>query len=123
MNHLIATLFIIFIVVGATTAILVGWRGVARIKEGPRWRSIVGVISLALVTLAALLFAAYVIRNAMIGGDRNGGPTSLRFIRSGNYLSLLGIVASLMGKGKGRWATFIGGCLMLFLWFSEGISL
>jgi hypothetical protein len=45
------------------------------------------------------------------------------FIRTGNYLSLFGTIGSLVGIGKGRWATFLGGCLMLFLWFSEGMSL
>ena len=125
-NHITATLAILFTILGALTATSLGWKYRARVRQQPtesRWRSLVSVIALSLVTLSVLLFAAYVTRNALIRGDRNGSLTMLIFIRVGNYLSLIGALGSLTGKGKTRWPTFVGACLMLFIWFSEGMSL
>jgi hypothetical protein len=119
-------MIVVFVVLGAVTATFLGWRYCTRIRHestDPRWRSIATVLSLVLVTLSVLLFAAYVTRNAAIGGEGNGSWTGLIFIRTGNYLSLVGAIASLTGKGKARCLALIGGCLMLFLWFSEGMSL
>lgn len=79
--------------------------------------------ALVLVTLSVFVFAAYGTCNALFKGDPNGDWTSLIFIRTGNYLSLAGVFTGLAGKGRGRWLAFLGACLMLFIWFSEGMSL
>ena len=126
MNHLIATLLIVLVILGAVSAISLGWRfalGNQGDSTKPRWRSTAALFARVLVTLSVLLFAAYITRNAIIGGDRNGGPTTLVFIRAGNYLSFAAAITSLAGRGKARWATLSGSCLMLFIWFSEGMSL
>jgi len=126
MNHLISALVVVLIILGAVTAMLVGWRYAARIRDDsaePRWRSVVTFVGLVLLTLSVLLFAAYGTRNALFKGDRNGDWTTLIFIRTGNYLSLAGVCSGLAGKGKGRWPALIGACLMLFIWFSLGMSL
>jgi hypothetical protein len=110
MNHLIATLVVVSIILGAVTATSLGWRYAARIRHdstGPRWRSAATILALVLVTLSVLLLAAYLTRNAIIGGAGNGSWTTLIFIRTGNYLSLAGALVS----------------LMLFIWFSQGMSL
>jgi hypothetical protein len=125
-NHPITTLVVISIILGAVTATSLGWRYAARIRHdstGPRWRSAATILALVLVTFSALLLAAYLTRNAVIGGDGNGSWTTLIFIRTGNYLSLAGALISLIAKGKARWPAFVGGCLMLFIWFSQGMSL
>jgi hypothetical protein len=126
MNHLMSALIVVLIILGAVTAMLVGWRYAARIRDDsaqPRWRSVLTFVGLALLTLSVLLFAAYGTRNALFKGDRNGDWTTLMFSRTGNYVSLAGICSSLAGKGKARWLAFIGACLMLFIWFSLGMSL
>jgi TRAP-type C4-dicarboxylate transport system permease small subunit len=126
MSHAIATLFIALVILGALSAISLGWRFGLRNRgnsTGPRWRTIAALFARVLVTLSVLLFAAYVTRNAIIGGDRDGGPTTLAFIRAGNYLSFVAAICSLADRGRARWATLSGSCLMLFIWFSEGMSL
>jgi hypothetical protein len=126
MNHLMSALIAVLIILGAMIAMAAGWRYAARISADstqPRWRTVVTFVGLALLTLSVLLFAAYGTRNALFTGDRNGDWTTLMFIRTGNYVSLAGICASLAGKGKARWLSFIGACLMQFIWFSLGMSL
>jgi hypothetical protein len=124
MNRLNATLFFGSIVIGAVAATFLGWRYRARVKRDPKvrpWRSVFALVALVLVTLSVLFFATFVTRNALVRG--NVDWTTLIFIRAGNSLSLAGVLASLTGKGKTRWPAFIAACLMLFIWFSEGMSL
>jgi hypothetical protein len=124
MNRLNATLFFGSIVIGAVAATFLGWRYRARVKRDPKvppWRSVFALVALVLVTLSVLFFATFVTRNALVRG--NVDWTTLIFIRAGNYLSLAGVLASLTGKGKTRWPAFVAACLMLFIWFSEGMSL
>jgi hypothetical protein len=126
MNRLMAALVVASTIVGAIVATFYGWRSAARIWQRPkerRWRFTLYVVALAAVTLSLFFFVTYATWSALIGGDRHGGPTTLLFIRAGNYLSLFGALVSLGGEGKTRWAAFLRGCLMLFLWFSEGMSL
>jgi len=126
MNRLNATLFFGSIVIGAVAATFLGWRYSARVKRDPKvppWRSVFALVALVLVTLSVLFFATFVTRNALVRGNGYGDETTLILIRAGNYLSLAGVLASLTGKGKTRWPAFVAACLMLFIWFSEGMSL
>jgi hypothetical protein len=126
MKHLMATLLVSSAILGTVIATLLGWRYSVKGEQDsiePRWRSILRTTALALVTLSVLVLASYGTRNALFKGDPNGDWTTLIFIRTGNYLSLAGVFASLAGKGKGRWHAFVGACLMLLIWFSEGMSL
>jgi len=126
MKHVIATILIGLIILGAAIATLFGWRYRVSSRQefiGSRWRQVLGTASLVLVTFSVLTFAAYGTRNALFKGDPNGDWTTLIFIRTGNYLSLAGAFASLAGKGKARWFAFAGACLMEFIWFSQGMGL
>jgi cytochrome bd-type quinol oxidase subunit 2 len=126
MNRLTATLFFESIVIGAVAATLLGWRYRARVKRDPaepRWRSASALVALVLVTLSVIFLATFVTYNALVRGNGNGDWMTLILIRVGNYLSLAGVLASLTGKGKTRWPAFVAACLMLFIWFSEGMSL
>jgi hypothetical protein len=126
MSHLSATLVVVFVILGAVAATLVGWRHRFRTPQDSTkasWRSAVATAGLVLLSFSVLWFAAYGARNALIGGDGNGSMTTLTFIRTGNYLSLFGVISSLAGKGKDRWPALVGSCFMLFLWFAEGMSL
>jgi hypothetical protein len=126
MSHLTSALVVILVIFGAVTATLLGWRYSATIRHDltePRWRFAATLVALVLLTLSVLLFAAYGTRNSFFRGDPNGDWTTLVFIRTGNYLSLAGVFASLAGKGKARWSAFAGACLMEFIWFSQGMGL
>lgn len=126
MNQLAATVGVLLIILAAITTTSLGWRyviGTSRNSAERNWRLLLTFVALVLVSLSVLLLAAYMGRNALFKPDPNGDWTTLTFIRAGNYLSLIGLVVSLAGKGKARWLVFIGGCLMLFIWFSQGMSL
>src|SRR5215831_10489791 len=58
-----------------------------------KWRVVTSTITLIVVTLSVLLFLTYRTYNAVIGGEGNGNWTTLPSIRTGNYLSLLALVA------------------------------
>jgi len=70
-----------------------------------------------------LLFLTYRMYNFVIGGEGSGNWTTLPSIRTGNYLSLLGLVASLAGTKKVRWPLLASSVLMELIWFSQGVSL
>ena len=126
MIHLLTTLLVGFVILVGVTATLLGWKAFGGLKRkwtGPRWRWMASLVSLLLVTLSIIVLVAYMTHNALHSDERNGNSTILTFIRVGNYLSLLGALASLGGKGKARWFALIGGCVMLFIWFSKGMSL
>lgn len=123
-----------FVVAGGTIIVLLGvamlayfgLRDVGRRKatEGRyTWRSSVTVLAILLAAVAAVLFVVYALRNIVVGGDPNIGRFTLRCIRIGNYVSLGAVILSLPAKGRGRWAAFVGGALMLLLWIAQAISL
>ena len=102
---------------------LIAWRFQRRDTNESKWRVATSRIALIVVTLSVLLFLTYRVYNAVIGGEGNGNWTTLPSIRTGNYLSLLGLLASLAATKKMRWPLLAASALMLFLWFSQGMSL
>jgi hypothetical protein len=121
-----ATLVVIFAIVLVVFLVYQGWRTWAhsgRVDEKLTWRTSFLLAALILVSLSFLLFVAYAAHNVIIGGDRNGSATTILWIKTGNTLSFLAGVLSLAGKGRGRWLALAGGCLMLLLWFAQGMSL
>jgi len=119
------TLLVVAIVVGTGVLSYLGWadwivRG-SSVRKG--WRSSMTLVALVSLSLTAMLFVGYSIHNVLIGGDQGGNANTLLCIRSGTYLAVASILASLGGQGRGRWAALAGGCLTLFLWFWQGISL
>ena len=117
--------FITLIVLAAGALAYLGWRDwvAKRAQSQPRWRNILTLAALVLLSTTTLLFVGYAGHNAAIGGDRGGNAISLLCIRSGNYLSLGAILLSLGGRGRGRWLILIGGCCIFVLWFAQGMSL
>jgi hypothetical protein len=124
--HILVNLFVVAIVLGAGLLAYIGWVDwIERwrdTREGG-WRSILMLCAIVSVAITALLFAAYAARNIAIHGDQGGDRITLACIRTGNYMSLAGILLSLGGRGRGRVTTLAGGCLMLFIWLSQGIGL
>jgi hypothetical protein len=126
MKQLLISLVVPLVVLGAAVFASLGWRNVFRSQQNSRtgnWRVVCGIVGLVLVSFSVILFLVYGTRNALTAGDGNGNWTTVYFIRTGNYLSLGGVVMSLTGKGSLRWPTFLSGCLLLFMWSSAGMSL
>jgi hypothetical protein len=123
MQHTLATFVALSLIIGAVTSVLIAWRFQRRHTNEPKWRVTTSTIALLLVTLSVLLFLTYRTYNAVIGGEGNGNWTTLPSIRTGNYLSLLGVLASLTATKKMRWPLLAASFLMEFIWFSQGVSL
>ena len=123
MQHTLATLVALSLIIGAVISVLIAWRLQRRHTNEPKWRVTTSTIALLLVTLSVLLFLTYRTYNAVIGGEGNGNWTTLPSIRTGNYLSLLGLLASLTASKKMRWPLLAASFLMEFIWFSQGMSL
>jgi hypothetical protein len=120
------TVVVISILLGVIVAMYTGLRDWGRRKQDAtesRWRKVLNLVGLVLVSLAALLFFVYVTHNMVTGGDRGGNATTTALIKTGNALSFSGIVLGLTGKGTSRWAAVVSGFSVLFLWFWQGISL
>lgn len=121
-------LAILIILTVLASGILAGFgcREWARHRLAPAehgWRSWATLIALISLSIATLLFVGYAAHNMAVGGDRNGNAIILLCIRAGNYLSVAAVLLGLAGNGRGRWLAVVGGCLTLFLWFGQGISL
>ena len=123
MQHTIATLAALSLIIGSVAAVLIAWRFQKHDTNEPKWRMTTSTIALLLVTLSLFLFLTYRTYNAVIGGEGNGNWTTLPSIRTGNYISLLGLLASLTATRKMRWPLLAASCLMEFIWFSQGMSL
>ena len=123
MQHTIATFIALFLIVGAVAAVLIAWRFQQRETNDAKWRVATSRVALIMVTLSVLLFFMYRTYNAAIGGEGNGNWTTLPSIRLGNYVSLLGLIASFAATKKVRWPLLAASVLMEFIWFSQGMSL
>jgi hypothetical protein len=123
MQHTIAIFIGLSLILGAVTAVLIAWRFKKHNAGEPKWRVTTSTIALLLVTVSVFLFLAYGTYNAVIGGEGNGNRTTLSLIRTGNYVSLLGLLASLTATRKMRWPLLAAASLMEFIWFSQGMSL
>ncbi len=124
MQHPIATFVALSLIIGAVSAaVLIAWRFQKHDTNEPKWRVTTSTIALLLATLSVFLFLTYRTYNAVIGGEGNGNWTTLPSIRTGNYISLLGLLASLTATRKMRWPLLAASCLMEFIWFSQGVSL
>jgi hypothetical protein len=123
MQHTIASFLALSLIVGAAAAVLIAWRFRRRHTNEPKWRVTTSTVALVLVTLSLLLFVTYRTYNAAVGGEGNGNWTTMPSIRTGNYLSLLGLLASLAATRKIRWPLLAASFLMEFIWFSQGMSL
>ena len=122
MQHTIATFVALSLIIGAVAAVLIAWRFKKHDTNEPKWRVTTSTIALFLVTLSVFLFLTYRTYNAVIGGEGNGNWTTLPSIRTGNYISSLGLLASLTATRKMRWPLLAASCLMEFIWFSQGMS-
>lgn len=123
MQHTIATLVAPLLIIGAVSAVLIAWKFQRHGSNEPKWRTTTSTTALLLVTLSVFLFLTYRTYNAAIGGEGNGNWTTLPSIRTGNYLSSLGLLASLMATRRMRWPLLAASCLMELIWSSQGMGL
>ena len=88
----------------------------------PAWRSYVAFAATAFVGLSALLWVISLVWARVIGGFPFYDPILLRFYRWGFLTGAVGLLTSLIGKGKLRWPSCGLSALMIFLWFAAASS-
>ena len=87
----------------------------------PRWRAGASFVGLWFATFSSALSIFLLVHAAFTGGYSFYHPVELFCIRFGGLTALLGIVASIAGKGRLRLYVAALSALNLFLWFMDAM--
>jgi hypothetical protein len=102
------------------------WCWVAWLKSKPRvsqnWRAAVLLVGLLCATLSTVLDVYLYVHALYTGGYPFYHPVELMCIRWGTLAALLGIVAAIVGKGRGRIPLAVISVLNLMLWFAAAMA-
>ena len=85
----------------------------------PRWRVIVVLAGLFSATASMILCDFLFVHAAYTGGYMFYHPVELFCIRMGGLTALLGIVASIIGRGRLRFHVAAISALGLLMWFAD----
>jgi hypothetical protein len=102
------------------------WCWVAWSKSKPKvlqnWRAAALLVGLLCATLSTTLDVYLYVHALYTGGYPFYHPLELMCIRWGSLTALLGIVAAILGKGRGRIPLAVISVLNLLLWFADGMA-
>jgi len=82
----------------------------------PQWRSLGGVVAVALGTASAMLYVGTGLYARTIGGFPFYDPTLLRIYRYGALTALLGLVLAIVSRSRVRAVAFGFSGFMFLLW-------
>jgi hypothetical protein len=88
----------------------------------PRWRANTALAGLCFATFSTVLSAFLYVHAFFTGGFPFYHPVELFCIRYGFLSALLGLIASLVGKGSLRPHVALASFLNLFLWFADAMA-
>jgi hypothetical protein len=88
----------------------------------PKWRVGVAVVGLCLATFSTILSVFLLVHASYTGGYPFYHPVELFCIRFGFSTAFLGLVASIMGKGKLRGHVAVLSILNLLLWVVDAMA-
>ena len=121
-RYLSVTAVLLLLLLGAGVAL--AWFRWLRQREQltPKWRSGTFLVGLCFATFSTALSIFLMIHAAFTGGYSFYHPVELFCIRFGGLTALLGIVASIAGKGRLR--LYVAGLstLNLLLWFMDAVA-
>ena len=100
---------------------LLRWRNGQPKFERPLWRSCAGLAAFCLAGLSAGLYLGLFLR-ALVRPFPFYDPFLLRCYGIGLILGLVGLVISLVGKGKLRWPAALVSASMALLWFVTALG-
>lgn len=101
-----------------------GWVGSFRLGEKvtPKWRASTAIAGLSLATFSTVLSVFLFVHATFTGGYPFYHPVELFCIRWGSLTALLGLAASLMGKGKLRLHVAAISIVNLLVWFGDAVA-
>ena len=113
---------LIFILLGAYVA----WEWVrwfrSREEVTPKWRGNTAFAALCFATLSTVLSVFLFVHATFTGGYPFCHPVELFCIRFGFLTALLGLVASIVGKGKLRLHVAAISIVNLLFWFVDAVA-
>jgi hypothetical protein len=102
------------------------WEWVRWVRSGekvtPKWRAGTAVAGFCFVTFSTVLSVFLFAHAIFTGGYPFYHPVELFCIRFGSLTALLGLVASIAGKGKLRPHVAVIATLNLLLWFMDALA-
>jgi hypothetical protein len=115
-------LFLVFLLFCAYVAwVWIRWFRLAE-KVIPKWRAGVAFIALCLATISTLLSVILFVHATFTSGYPFMSPMELFFIRYGFLSAFLGLVASIVGKGRLEGHVAAISVLNLLLWFIDAMG-
>jgi hypothetical protein len=102
------------------------WCWVAWIRLKPKalgsWRVAAVPVGILCATISVTLSVFLYIHALYTGGYPFYHPVELRCIRWGTLTALLGIIAAIVGKGRGRIPLAVISVLNLAMWFADAMA-
>ncbi len=102
------------------------WSWVACLKSKPKvlqnWRAAILLVGLLCATLSVTLDIYLYVHALFTGGYPFDHPVELMCIQWGTLAALLGIVAAIVGKGRGRVPLAVLSVLSLMLWLAAAMD-
>jgi hypothetical protein len=102
------------------------WCWVAWIRLKPKalqnWRAAALLVGILCATISVTLSVFLYVHALYTGGYPYYHPVELMCIRWGTLTALLGIVAAIVGKGRGRVPLAVLSVLNLVMWFAAGMA-
>jgi len=91
------------------------WKTKPKFEE-PLWRAYWGLAAFGLGGLSLLVWMISIVWALAVAGFPYFDPGLLQFYRTGLYLGLAGVFASIPGQGKLRWPACVISFIMAVLW-------
>jgi hypothetical protein len=91
-------------------------------KVTPKWRGATAVAGLCFATFSTVLSVFLFVHAILTGGYPLYHPVELFCIRFGFLAGLIGLAASIMGKGKRRLHVAAISTINLLLWFMDAVA-
>jgi len=91
-------------------------------KTWRNWRAATIAVGILCTTISATLSVFLYVHALYTGGYPFYHPVELRCIRWGSLTALLGIVAAIAGKGRGRIPLAVISVLNLVMWFADAMA-
>lgn len=88
----------------------------------PRWRAHTALAGLCFATLTTILSVFLFVHATFTGGYPFYHPIELFCIRFGSLMALLGLIASITGKGKLRLHVAAVSTVNLLFWFIDAVG-
>jgi hypothetical protein len=88
----------------------------------PRWRAFTAIVGYGFATASTALSAFMFVHAKFTGGYPYYHPVELFCIRVGTLTALIGLVATIIGKGKLHLPTGVVSGFNLLIWFTDAIA-